>query len=84
MVQSAQHASRSPSLAQSRRACLPAVQAAAAVASHAQALVALLDVGDDGAAQETPFGALRPPLGLARLKVMLPETTATSPQPLPY
>ena len=54
------------------------------MASHAQALVALLDVGDDGAAQETPFGALRPPLGLARLKVMLPATPATSPQPLWY
>ena len=48
--------------------CRPAVQAAAAVASHAQALVALLDVAEGGAAQETPFGALRPPLGLARLK----------------
>ena len=45
------------------------------MASHAGALVALLDVGDDGAAQETPFGALRPPLGLARLKVMLPTCT---------
>ena len=47
------------------------LQAAAAVANHARALAALLDVaGDDAAAaQETPFGALRPPLGLARLKV---------------
>ena len=49
------------------------MQAAAAVAGHARALAALLDVGGDdadkAAAQETPFGALRPPLGLARLKV---------------
>lgn len=51
--------------------CAHAPQAAAAVANHAAALVALLDVadGDGAAAQETPFGALRPPLGLARLKV---------------
>ena len=37
--------------------------------------MALLDVADDAndaaSAQETPFGALRPPLGLARLKVRL-------------
>lgn len=44
------------------------VQTAAAVASHAAALAAMLEPADSSAVQLTPFGCLAPPLGLARVK----------------
>lgn len=45
------------------------LQAAAAVAAHSGLLAELLSPPAEPTAQDTPFGTLNPPLGLARLKV---------------
>ena len=44
------------------------------MAAHAEELAKLLAPPEAPVAQDTPFGVLQPPLGLARLKVSLPRS----------